>query len=363
MMDNMTEFEKRKKDMKELWKDTFHDSDRYIDIVFDTYFSIENSFVRYHENRIIAAMLCVAYEFQILTNEGNKRQIKGMYLCGLATHPEWRMRGIMSDLMKEAEEDIKSRGFDFAFLIPADDHLREYYKKKGYRDSSWKKIQKVNLGKSDLDDTLTHPHNYSIKEFLREGKTDFIEQLADWCREIELSRHNNTIVHSHQDFLTIMTENENSIFLSSYSFDPEFPILANVLAVAFPEPGNGPDKPLRVVGLFCRSTSQEEHPECGKLSYVNNCETLDKSGRREMPIDLKKTSKHQSNSEKTFVSEILNSILRLFNQHTMELILPSKKHDTENGRVEPYAMIKPLYGNENSIINENLEFEISLMLD
>ena len=358
-MDDMTEFEKRKKDMKELWKDTFHDSDRYIDLVFDTYFSIENSFVRYHENRIIAAMLCVAYEFQILTDEGNKRPLKGVYLCGLATHPEWRRRGIMADLMKEAEEDIKSRGFDFTFLIPADDHLREYYKKKGYRDSSWRSFQKINFGNTDFNDMLTLPHNYSIKEFLKEGKTDILEQLADWCQEIELSRRNNTIVHSRKDFITIMAENENSIFLSSSPLNSEYPILANIIAVAFPEPPDSPDEPLRVIGLFYRDTSQEEWLECQEQSYAKNCEVLNESGRRKMSIAFEL----QSNSEKPIVSDILKSILRIFNRHALELIRPSMKLDIENGRVEPYAMIKPLNGNENGITNENLEFEISLMLD
>ena len=271
-MDDMTEFESRKKDMKELWKETFHDSDRYIDLIFDAYYSLENSFVRYHENRIIAAMLSVEYEFQILTNNGKKRPIKGMYLCGLVTHPEWRKRGIMADLMKEAEEDIKARGFDLVFLIPADDHLRKYYKKMGYRDSSWRTLQKITVEDSDIEDSLTCPHIYSVKEFLKEGKTAFIEQLADWCREIEFSRHNNTIIHSRQDFLIIMAENENSIFLSSTSFNPEFPILAHVKAVAFPEPPDSPNEPLRVVGLLYSDSAQNRSLDCLVQSNKNMCE-------------------------------------------------------------------------------------------
>ena len=243
MMDDITRINKVKEDMKELWKETFHDSTRYIDIVFENYFTPANAFYRYDENRLIASLLRIPYEFQILTNEGFKKLSRGAYLCGLATRPEYRRRGIMAELMHEAEEASNRSGYDLAFLIPADDHLRDYYKRKGYSTASWRKTEELsgNLYTTiqyDSEDGNDNTHIYSIQDFLKDKNSPFLAELADWCREIESSRQCNTIVHSQQDFIAIFSENENSIFLTYDTFDPEFPILAKVVAVILPELGD-----------------------------------------------------------------------------------------------------------------------------
>ncbi|MDE6637059.1 MAG: GNAT family N-acetyltransferase, partial [Muribaculaceae bacterium] len=91
--------------MVELWKETFHDSKRYIELIFDTYFCRDNVFVRYDGDLLIASMLCVPYEFQFVSGKVNEK-LKGMYLCGLATRTEYRKRGIMKGMMIEAEDSI-----------------------------------------------------------------------------------------------------------------------------------------------------------------------------------------------------------------------------------------------------------------
>lgn len=319
MMDDITLFEKRKRDMMKLWKETFHDTDRYINLVFDTYFSLENSFVRYHENRLIAALLCVAYEFQILTIEGEKRNVMGLYLCGLATRPEWRRKGIMAQLMEEAEISAKTRGYDMTFLIPADDHLRHYYRHKGYTTASWRELKEVASSETPYEKHLPVSHIYSIKKFFDTGKMEFLSQLAEWCSNIEISRHVNTIVHSRKDFLTIMAENENSIFFTDTSFNPENPILANVRGVVFPEVPETTEEPIRIVGLYIRNI---------------------------------------------LVYEIRDLILRWFGRSKLELLLPYSGKFTHEGGIQPYAMIKPLTENIDIFSeNENLLIEISLMLD
>lgn len=334
MIIDTTDFEKRKIDMTELWKKTFHDCDRYVDLVFDTYYSIDNTFVRYHENRLIAAMLTVGYEFQILTKEGKKEQFRGIYLCGLATHPEWRKRGIMAELMKEAEDSARGRGYDMAFLIPANDQLREYYGRKGYHTSSWRMLEtfKCYGGDSEKAKDL---HIYSVKGFREKGKRDFLEKLADWCQEKELSRRYDTIVHSQRDMLTVMEENENTIFITDESFDPEYPSLAKVVAVVFPELSECPEDPLRVVGLYERSEDEE------KGCY--------KSG-----VDF---------PDAYSVYNIRKAILEKFHAAEMQILMPVHDRNLEQGGTSPYAMIKPLDKKANSLKIENRAIEICLMLD
>ena len=52
-----------KKKMMELWKNTFHDSDAYINLVFDTYFNTE--YIEYYEEngKLISALLGIPYYF------------------------------------------------------------------------------------------------------------------------------------------------------------------------------------------------------------------------------------------------------------------------------------------------------------
>lgn len=316
-------------DMMELWKETFHDSSRYIDIVFDNYFTLDNVFTRYDENRLIAALLCVPYEFQILTKGGEKTIRKAMYLCGLATRPEYRKRGIMSELMKEAERAAKERCFDMTFLIPADSHLREYYRGKGYYDASFRRIERINELEPDVASKM---NIYTIRTLKEMGCSEFIEQLAEWCVHIEKEeRKCSTIIHSRKDMMAVIKENENSIFLTNRTFDLKKPNLAEVTAVAFPElKVDSQGRNMAVLAALYVSRS---------LGYSDEGENVDKN--RE---------------------EIVRTICNFYFGLTVELIMSCSGMQTPQN-VEPYAMAKNLNANENSKENDNLTLNIFLMLD
>lgn len=118
--------------MMKLWKTTFHDSDEYISLIFDNYFNTE--YLEYYEEngKLISALLGVPYFF------GNgKQNIKGLYLCGLATLEEYRHRGIMDNLMRKINTKAYTDGFHITFLVPASDILRKYYFGKGYSNSMY----------------------------------------------------------------------------------------------------------------------------------------------------------------------------------------------------------------------------------
>lgn len=116
-----------KTEMKRLWKETFHDSDDYIDLVFDTYFDPE--LVAWHEagGRLVSALLAIPYTFR----QGS-RSLRALYLCGLATDPAFRRQGIMDSLLYEINAKGAERGFAFSFLIPADEGLHRFYLNRGY---------------------------------------------------------------------------------------------------------------------------------------------------------------------------------------------------------------------------------------
>lgn len=321
--------EKGKKDMMELWKKTFHDSDRYIQLVFDTYYRPENAFTVYDGDLLIASLLGVGYGFLRKDKDGKKESYQGFYLCGLATHPEYRRRGIMGELMKQAEESAKRRGFDITFLIPADDHLRRYYEGKGYATVSYR-MQKPT--KKVLNTEKSKMYIYTFKELFELDKNDFIGNVAEWCRKQEKeSRDANTILHSQKDMIAAIRENENSFFITDCAFDLEYPILAKVRAVVFPSYlGEGLKEKWGIDGLFLKE-NLESSSKIGNNEYV--------------PY------------------EITQILQEKYPEREFVLRLPISHNEKENAEIQPYAMIKSIENNDEFAKFENQFYKIYLMLD
>ncbi|MDE6648702.1 MAG: GNAT family N-acetyltransferase [Muribaculaceae bacterium] len=314
--------------MMRLWKGTFHDTDSYISLVFNTYFKRDNVFVRYEGDTLSAALLCVPYEFKIDSKNLNT-PLNGMYLCGLATRPEFRRRGIMAQLMNEAEESIAARGYDMTFLIPADDHLREYYKRMGYYNASYKKISTYISNPGNRSSEL---YIYAFRDLIQSGDTDFIRDIATWCINVEKHKFTDPcLIHSERDMLAVISENENSIFVSNEPIDLKYPILTKVVSVVFPEiivDSSGIFN-VRITGL-----------------YLNNENYYFKSGSKEIKLE-----------------EIAEEICHFYKISKLEFDLANKIKLGRRIGENPYAMVKPISNLQIFFNNKKPIFEISLMLD
>lgn len=137
--------------VKELWIDTFHDSREYVGMVIDHYYDDNLCRRRYIDGRLISSAIMIPYSLKLdciditgnitaedgeMSNRNIPRVVKCGYLCGLATNEEWRGRGIMASLISETEDAAIRNGFSAVTLIPADERLRKYYSRLGYRDMS-----------------------------------------------------------------------------------------------------------------------------------------------------------------------------------------------------------------------------------
>lgn len=113
-----------------LWSQVFGDSKDYVQLMIDAYYNEEN--IETYLNKkgeIISALWSIPYKFKC---DEFENYIKGLYLCGLATQPSYRGKGYISTLMDRIEDKARSLGYEFCFLIPADDNLRKFYEKRGY---------------------------------------------------------------------------------------------------------------------------------------------------------------------------------------------------------------------------------------
>lgn len=137
--------------VKRLWMETFHDSREYVDMVIDHYYDSRLCRSRYIDGRLISSAIMIPYSLKLeedcfnapesVSAEDGRMSIRNIprvvkcgYLCGLATVEEWRGRGIMASLISETEDAAIRNGFSAVTLIPADERLRKYYSRLGYRN-------------------------------------------------------------------------------------------------------------------------------------------------------------------------------------------------------------------------------------
>lgn len=109
--------------IKRLWKKAFEDTDEEINIFLKYYL---DCIIVYKEDRRIQGMLSLLP--LTLSDE------KGGYIYAAVTEPEHRGRGINSHLLEYAYKHIKKNGGKFLVLVPADEKLFEYYRKRKYTD-------------------------------------------------------------------------------------------------------------------------------------------------------------------------------------------------------------------------------------
>ncbi len=131
-----------RKSMQELWSLVFGDEWEYLEDFFNTFFpdphlsgpNAETGCMTSDGNRIL--FVCdgervISQLFMIPYEIGGMRE-KAAYLYALATHPDYRGRGLMGELIRKAQQLVRESGMAGAFLIPAEETLKGYYEGYGF---------------------------------------------------------------------------------------------------------------------------------------------------------------------------------------------------------------------------------------
>lgn len=111
--------------LRQLWKTAFGDTDAFLDSFFRTAFSFDRCRCVLEENRVAA----VLYWFDCSVEEE-----KTAYIYAVATHPDFRNRGLCRALMEDTHRLLAGRGYASAVLVPQKESLRTMYAGMGYRD-------------------------------------------------------------------------------------------------------------------------------------------------------------------------------------------------------------------------------------
>lgn len=164
-----------KRKMSALWKDTFHESDAYVNLLFDRYFNSEWVEFEAEGSEIIGALMGVPYEFG-----GSEGHIRGLYLCGLATKSKHRNEGVMTRLLDRINNRAKEAGFAFTFVIPKSERLVRYFTHHGYVKAFYRCQQNY---------TSLHDFKAEYEVILEQQK----EKVADLKRHYYSTVHGNAV--------------------------------------------------------------------------------------------------------------------------------------------------------------------------
>jgi len=113
--------------LKSLWKTVFGDGDEYIDLFFSRLYDPQNALFFEQNGKVVSALHLILTDIFVA---GQPRP--AYYLCGAATLPEYRGRGLMGKLIGRAKSISRERGVEYIALIPAAAGLFPYYRKHGF---------------------------------------------------------------------------------------------------------------------------------------------------------------------------------------------------------------------------------------
>ena len=131
-----------------MWKLSFEDKDEFISFYFDKVYRDDNTLVLLSDDNfsVVAALQILPYQIKI----GNKIHDAG-YISGAMTHPGYRKKGYMQQLLLAAFEEMKKKNYTFTFLIPQKECLFDFYAKYGYEKAFAMTIETVNLTNDNIE--------------------------------------------------------------------------------------------------------------------------------------------------------------------------------------------------------------------
>ncbi|MBC8569887.1 GNAT family N-acetyltransferase [Zongyangia hominis] len=129
--------------LKGIWKACFGDPDAYIDLYFSHRFRPEYTLVEVVHGEPLAMLTMLPCE--ISTDNG---LFSARYIYAVATLPKAQGRGYSSALLEYAHRWMRKNGVDVSLLVPAEENLFQFYRKRGYLPAF--SVREVTLSRADL---------------------------------------------------------------------------------------------------------------------------------------------------------------------------------------------------------------------
>lgn len=176
--------------VKELWKLCFNDSEEFIDMYFRLRYNNDVNLAIQSGEEVIAALQMLPYPMTF-----GEAEINTAYISGACTHPDFRNRGVMHELLSQAFTRMLHNDVVLSTLIPAEPWLFSYYARNGYapifnRSKSTVPASAVPLPKAGYTLKVTHEYKADTYQYLNR----------------KLKERPYCIQHTEKDFHVILSD-------------------------------------------------------------------------------------------------------------------------------------------------------------
>ncbi|MDD3038478.1 GNAT family N-acetyltransferase [Bacteroides sp.] len=178
-----------KEEVKALWKLCFNDSETFIDMYFRLRYTDEVNVAIQKDTAIISALQMLPYPMSFCGHT-----VQTSYISGACTHPDFRGKGTMRELLTLAFKRMLHNGISFSTLIPAEPWLFNYYTQMGYAPVFQHSVKEV------IVPSITPSPKIKINSI-----SDYQEEVYQYLNR-ELSKRSCCIQHTSDDFKIIMTD-------------------------------------------------------------------------------------------------------------------------------------------------------------
>ncbi len=229
--------------VKELWERCFNDSKEFTDLYFRLRYNNEVNLAIESGEELIAALQMIPYP---MTYAGSI--VATSYISGACTHPDYRNRGVMHELLRQAFGRMFRNKILFSTLIPAEEWLFDYYAQRGYSTTFHYEIETIRRKEeyhTEKGNTLVDLFGINIpgwdKDYKVECTTDYNESAYQYLNR-KLQKRPCCVQHTQSDFNIIIEDlklSRGCIYtLQNLQQTTNNPREIIALAIAYPDENN-----------------------------------------------------------------------------------------------------------------------------
>lgn len=178
-----------KEQVKALWKLCFEDSEEFVEMYFKLRYKNEVNVAIQSGDEVISALQMLPYPMTFCGE-----MIQTSYISGACTHPDFRSKGVMRELLSQSFARMLRNGIQFSTLIPAEPWLFDYYKRMGYATVFQYSVKEMTL-----------PEFIPSKEIAVNVVSKPQDEFYSYLNK-KLSERPCCIQHSAEDFQVIMAD-------------------------------------------------------------------------------------------------------------------------------------------------------------
>ena len=178
-----------KEQVKSLWKLCFDDSEAFIELYFRLRYNNEVNLAIQSGEEVIAALQMLPYPMTFCN-----KIVPTSYISGACTHPDYRAKGVMRELLSQSFARMLRNGVLFSTLIPAEPWLFDYYTRMGYASVFQYSVKEI-----------TVPEFIPSKEITVTSEIGCQKEVYEYLNS-KLSGRTCCIQHSFEDFQVVMAD-------------------------------------------------------------------------------------------------------------------------------------------------------------